>query len=199
MRHQHRQRDQSAEQAERIEQLEEAGPLVEHPHFVIDAERRALQEIADRDAEDERGNEPADEERVVPKRAPRGIVDLVSELEADGTHDERRQHEKYRDIEARERRCVNRRPGGEDRAAAEQQPDLVAVPDRTDRVDGDAPLDIASRDEGQQRRDAEVEAVHDGEADEQHAEEKPPDQAEDFVVDRNGHVRFLTRPEQRRG
>ncbi len=35
---------------------------------------------------------------------------------------------------------------------------------------------------GKQRADAEVEAIGDGEADQQDAEKQPPDQAQDFVV-----------------
>jgi hypothetical protein len=53
---------------------------------------------------------------------------------------------------------------------------------RADGVDDDAPLGVALPDEGQQRADAHVVPVHDGEADEQHADEQPPDNFQGFVV-----------------
>ena len=65
----------------------------------------------------------------------RGVVQLGAELEADRPQDERQQHHEHGEIEAGEGRRIERRPGGEDRAAAEDEPDLVAFPDRADRVD----------------------------------------------------------------
>jgi len=57
---------------------------------------------------------------------------------------------------------------------------------RSDGVDHHAALVVVLAEERQERADAHVVAVHDGEADEQHADEKPPDYFEDFIVD---HVR----------
>ncbi len=193
---QHRHRNQTAQNAERIEQLEQPAALVQHAQVAIDAERHALQNVAERHAEHQRRHEAAGKQRVIPERAPACILDLVAELEADRPQDQGRQHQEHGDVEARKRRRINRRERGEDGAAAGDQPHLVAVPDRPDRVDRHAPLAVVARHERQQGRDAEIEAVHDGEADQQHAEEQPPDYAKDFIVDGNVHddVSFTAQP-----
>ncbi len=45
------------------------------------------------------------------------------------------------------------------RATGHQQPDLVAVPDRSDGVHHDPAVGVVAADEGQQHADAEVEAL----------------------------------------
>ncbi len=52
-----------------------------------------------------------------------------------------------------------------------------------DGVDHHAALDIAPADEGQQRAHAHVVAVHDGKADQQHADQQPPDDLQGWVVE----------------
>ena len=69
MHDQHGDREQAAEQRERIEQAEERA-LVEDAQVVVEPEGHALQHIADSDAEDQRRHEAADEQRPVPGRAP---------------------------------------------------------------------------------------------------------------------------------
>ena len=46
-----------------------------------------------------------------------------------------------------------------------------------------APLRVVARNEGMQHGDAKVEAVQDGEADEQDAENRPPDEAKRHIVE----------------
>jgi hypothetical protein len=133
---QHRDADEAAQQRERIEQAEEAAG-VERPQVVVEMERHALQHIAERDAEDQRRHEAADEQRPVPDSAPCGVVQLAAELERDRAQDQRQQHHEHREVEAGERRRIERRPGRERGAAAEDEPDL-ALPHRPDRVDGAA-------------------------------------------------------------
>ena len=55
------------------------------------------------------------------------------------------QQQDHREVEAREHRGVHDRKRGEQRAAARDQPDLVAVPHRTDGVQKDAPLLVGAR------------------------------------------------------
>jgi hypothetical protein len=190
VRRDHGDADKPAQQSERIEQLEQPAALVENAQVAVHAERHALQQIAERDAEHERRHHTAGDERAVPPRAPARVRELVAELEADRPQDQRCQHQEHGDVEAREGGGVDHRPGREHGAGTEDEPHLVALPHRADRVDGDAPLGVGARDVGQQRRDAEVEAVHDRKADQQHAEQKPPDDAEGRVVERNGHGRL---------
>ena len=56
--------------------------------------------------------------------------------------------------------------------ARDDQPDLVAVPQRADRVDGHAPLRLGPADDPVQHPDAEVEALQDEEAGPQHRDER---------------------------
>src|SRR5450759_3561502 len=128
---------------------------------------------------------PPSKQRVVPESSPARIHDLVAELETDRPQDQRRKHQEHRDVEARKGRRIDRRESGEYRPAAGDQPDLVTIPYRADRVDGNSSLGFRARDERQQGCDAEIEAVHDGEADQQHAEEQPPDHAKDVIVYRD--------------
>jgi hypothetical protein len=67
-----------------------------------------------------------------------------------------------------------RQPCGEDRAGAEDQPDLVPLPYRADGIDDDASLDVGARDQRQEDADAKVETIHDRETDQQEAEQQPP-------------------------
>jgi hypothetical protein len=101
---------------------------------------------------------------------------LLRKSKPNRTQDQRGEHQEHGDVEAGERGGVDRRPSREHRAAAEDQPDLIALPDRPDGVDGDAPLDVLTCHIRQQHRHSQVEAVHDGEADQEHAEKQPPDE-----------------------
>jgi hypothetical protein len=59
---------------------------------------------------------------------------------------------------------------------------LVAIPVRADGIDHDAPFDVVLADERQQGADAHVVPVHDGEANEQHANQQPPDDFQGWIV-----------------
>ena len=85
------------------------------------------------------------------------------------------QDQQQRQVEAGEQGGVPLGEGGEHRAAGGDQPDLVAVPDRADGVDQDAALAVVAAEHGQQHADAEVEALQDEVADEQHGDEQEPD------------------------
>ena len=180
----HREADKAAEQREGHQKAEEVA-LIDDAHRIVEAEGHAAEHIADRHAEDHRRDEAADEEAPVPEGAPARLGQLGAILEPDRPQDDGDQDHHHRQIEAGERGGIECRPGGEDRAAAEDQPDLIAFPDRADRVDHDAPLVVVLGDEGQEGRDPEVEAVHDREADQENAEQQPPDQAERLIVEGN--------------
>ena len=79
------------------------------------------------------GTKPPTNSAQSQRARQRGIVALAAELEADRPQDQREQDREHREVEAGEGHRIERRPGGEDRAAAEDQPDLVAFPDRADR------------------------------------------------------------------
>ena len=184
--HQHGDRQQPSEQRERMEQADQRA-FVERAQIAIEAEGNACQHIADRDAEHQRGHEPAHEQRPVPAAPPCRIGPLGAIFEADRPQDQRRQHKEHGQIEAREADRIDKRPGRKYRAAAENEPNLVALPGRADRVDHHAPLFIGLANERQQRCHAKIEPVGERKADEQHAHQEPPDDAQGFVVDRGNH------------
>ena len=98
-----------------------------------------------------------------------------AELEGDAAEDEAEQHRGQRRVERRQDDRVGERKGGEQPAAAEHQPGLVAVPHRRDRVHRLVAL-LADAEGGEEDADAEVEPVHhhiggDGEGD----DERPDD------------------------
>ncbi|EGE55402.1 hypothetical protein RHECNPAF_930048 [Rhizobium etli CNPAF512] len=179
---QHGDGEQAAEQRIGVEQSEERA-FVENPHVVGKTEGHALQHIADRNAEDQRRHETADEERPVPAAAPAGAVALRPVFEADRAQDEREEDREHREIKAREGDSIERRPGGEDGAAAEDQPDLVAFPGGADRVDRHPSFRIGPGDERQERANAKVEAACGRKSDQHDAEQQPPDDAQGFIID----------------
>src|SRR5262249_32680942 len=85
------------------------------------------------------------------------------------------QHEHEREIESAEARRVQRRKRDDHRAAGGEQPHLVAVPDRTDRVDEARAILARPADDEVHHADAEIEAVEHGVADEHHPEHEEPE------------------------
>ena len=175
MQQQHGHRQQAGDQAEGGEQAQQIA-LVEGAQIAIQAEGRAQQDVADRDAEHQGRNEAAGEQRPVPEGPPLGRRTLGAILERHGPQDQGRQDQEHGQVEAGEADGVDEGPGGEDGAAAQDEPHLVALPGRADGVDHHTALFICLGDEGQERADAQVETVGQGEADQQYAEQPPPDQ-----------------------
>ncbi len=99
---------------------------------------------------DDVGERDAPEQRRHGARARRGSCpsgarhcasgSLVAVLDRDAADDQADEHEEEREVEAGEERRVPAGEGGERRAAGDEQPDLVAVPDRADRADERAAL-----------------------------------------------------------
>ncbi|MNO02325.1 hypothetical protein D3C81_2226930 [compost metagenome] len=73
-------------------------------------------------------------------------------------------------------------PRRENRAAAEDQPDLVAFPYRADAIDDDPSFQIGAADERQQDTAAQVKTIGQGKAHQQDADQAPPDQAQSVIV-----------------
>ena len=178
----HRGADHAAQQGKGIEQAPEAAGVVRH-QIVVKMEGHALQQVAEGHAEDQRWHRAPHEQAPVPGAAPARVVDLAAIVEPHRPEEQCPQHGQHGPVETGEGRRIDQRPGGEDGAAAGDEPHLVAVPVRADGVDDDAALDVILADEGQQGAHAHVVAVHDGEADEQHTHQQPPDELESRVVD----------------
>ena len=182
-----------ASEPERIQELEERARIAD-AQVRVELERNALQQIPERDAEHERRHGAAHEDAPVPRVAPTRILDLASIVEADGAKEQREQREDQRNVKAGERGGVDERPGRERRAARGDEPDLVALPVGPDAVQHDPPLVVGAAHERQQRPDAEIHPVHDGEADEQDPDEGPPDELEGRVVEEVDHWTVRRRP-----
>ena len=113
-----------------------------------------------------------------PTSASLGMLVLAAELERDATEDRRGQDQEQRQVEAAEQRGVPLEERGERRAAGHDQPDLVAVPHRADRVHHDPAVDLVPAQEGQEDADAEVEALEEEVADPEDADQREPQRFE---------------------
>ena len=120
-------------------------------------DRDALEQRAERDPLREGRDQRAEEEAGIPEFAVAGIA--PAELEGDAAEDEAEQHRDQRRVERGQDDRISEREGGEQPAAAEHQPGLVAVPDRRDRVHRLVAL-LADREAREEDADAEIEPVH---------------------------------------
>ena len=134
----------------------------------------ALDEVGEADAEHERDDQRTDRGAGVEGIAPTVVGHLGAVFERDASQDQPHQHQEQRQVQAAEQGCVPAGEGREGGATSGDQPDLIAVPGGSDRVDHHpAFLGILAED-GIQHRDAEVEALKEEEADPQHRDEQEP-------------------------
>ena len=98
-------------------------------------------------------------------------MDFAAVVKPDRAEKQRPQHDQHGPVETAEGGGVDQRPGRKNSATAGDEPDLVAVPVRPHGVDNDAAFQVAAPDKGQQGAHAHVVAIHDGKADQQHADQ----------------------------
>src|SRR5690606_13179187 len=98
-------------------------------------------------------------------------------LDRDGAADQAEEQHHDREVERREDRRVGLRERREERAAEGDEPHLVAVPQRADAVEREAPLGVAAH-EDVDDPDPEIEAVEDRVAEQQEREEHEPEDVE---------------------
>src|SRR6516164_654600 len=152
-------------------------------------ERTTEKEIAESHTEEQCRHRAADRERPIAAVTPAGLRELAAVGEADRAQDERDQQQEHREVEPGEGGRVEERPGRKHRATAQDEPHLVALPHRLDRFEQRPALIVAAPDEAEGRADAQIEAVHHGEADEEDSQDEPPDQPQYFVVE---HVDLIS-------
>ena len=140
------------EHAVRAEQVQEVAGEV-----AVRVDRGAVEEGRQPDPPEQRRAEAADRVRPRPRRAPAGRLALRAPFERDDAHDEEDEDEQQREVEAREHRRVPGRERREGRTAGDDEPDLVPVPDRSDRPQCRTALLVRARDEGEQHPDPEIE------------------------------------------
>ena len=169
--HQHRRHPD--EQRERRQQSDQTCRDVP-----VGVDRQAGHDVPEGDAEQQREPRRSCREDGVPGRPPATAGLLGAELEGHRPQDHDQQDQHEREIQPREQRRVGQREDGEQDAATEHQPDLVAIPDRADAVEERAPLHVGARQRQQQDPDAHVEAVEDQVAGDDHDEQEEPDVVE---------------------
>ena len=118
-----------------------------------------MDQVREPDAPDERDARAPERVRRRPDTAPPGALALLAPLERDDADDQEEQEQQEREVEAGEHRRVPGRERRERRSGGDDEPDLVPVPDGTDRLEHRAALGFVSREERQQHADAEVEAL----------------------------------------
>src|SRR5258708_7227233 len=147
----------------------------------------AVDEGAHRDALRERRDVRAPGECLVPERPVR-FVCLEAEFESDAAPDQARQHQEEWNVERAEQHRISKRKCRHQRGSSQNQPGLVAIPDRRNRVHhGVAIAPVA--DEREEDADSEVETVHYHIHHQPEADDHGPD---DGKID--AHRRYLLLP-----
>ena len=128
------------QQRERMQQVEEAAG-VDGPRDLVDVERYARGTGCRRQRRTAApGTAPPMNSAQSQTLRQRGSVSLLRNMKPTGPQDQRDQHQEHCQVEARKRRGIEQRPGREHRAAAEDEPHLVALPDRLDGLEQSAAL-----------------------------------------------------------
>ena len=176
------------EQAQRHEAAEERVWVQQVPelcrHVVGRVHRYAMDDVGPADAPQQRGATAADRRRPLPAGAPTRVIALAPELERDAARDQAQEDQQQREVKPREQARVPAGEGSERCPASGYEPDLVAIPDRPDRVDERALLGLIAADDTQQRADAEVEALEDEVANPEDGDQDVPECLQEV----GGHV-----------
>src|SRR5262245_38648160 len=121
-------------------------------------DRNAAHHRTDGGALDERNHCRAKKESPIPDAAH--AVAAEAKLERNATEDQSRQQQEHREIERTEKDCVDVRERCKQRGASHDQPGLVAVPKRSDRVHHpDAVRFVPGR--AEQHPNAEIKTIQD--------------------------------------
>ena len=183
---QHDQRNDPGKQREWRHGIGNAA-IHDHAHAAVEVKGDSAQNQAEGDAEDHRRQGAANNQRPVPEIAPARILNLGAVFKARRPEKQCEQSGKHGRIEHRERRGIGQRHGREDRARAENQPDLIAVPCRGDNIDQHLAFVIRATDDAQHRADPQIKAAGDAEPGQQNAQKRPPENPQNIVI----HCHFL--------
>ena len=175
----------SGEHAVRLQQRPERPGVL-----VAGVDRQPVQQVAEGHAEQQRGQQAAHRQRRIPGAPPARRAPLAAVLERHAAHDQRGQQQDEREVEPGEPGRIPAGERGEDRGSGHDQPDLVAVPQRADRVDRGPPARLVGTDRVVQHADPEVEALQD--------EEPGPQDRDDDEPERDHRDLNTGRPERAR-
>ena len=156
---------------------------------LVGADRHAVEETRKRDAPEQRGADRGDRVHPGPRRLPARGLCLLAPLERHDPYDQQHEDEEKGEVEAREHRRVPHGKCRERGAAGDDEPDLVSVPDGPDRLEHRRPVGLVPADDGQERADAEVEALEHEIARPENAEQAEPGDLErpSWLIARRRH------------
>src|ERR1035437_253353 len=137
-------------------------------------EWNAAQDVSQSGTEEDREQGARKAENPVQQRAPDTDFDVVAQLQAYAAQDQQPEHNHQRQIEATEGRGVEQRKGEVERAAADQQPDLIAVPDGADAGKRGAALRLSAHQKQVKHTYAQIEAVEYHIAHDHHSNQPEP-------------------------
>jgi len=168
--------EHAGHQAVGVEQAEQAPLVAELQIGEIVAHRNPFEDVAEGDTEEECRQEAGNDDRLVPGSFPAVVVDFTPELEGDAADDEGKEEQDQGRIEVTEHEGIGCRECGKRGAAGREEPDLVAIPDRTDRIDQDTFLRVSPGNETGEETCAENKAVeHEIDSPQYAPENKPGD------------------------
>src|SRR5450755_3194795 len=99
---------------------------------------------------------------------------MIAKAEADGPQYQGRQQQEHRQIQTGKRCGIQQRPSSERSASAQDEPYLIALPDRLEGLEKNAALGVGSPQESKRGAEAEIKTICDRKADQQHTEKQPP-------------------------
>jgi hypothetical protein len=143
-------------EAVRVEQRQDAAL-----HYPLAVQRQAHEDVGERDAKEQGGQEAAGDDAPVPDPAPGCALDKAAELHGNPADDEAEEQQHERGVQGAEHDRVGPWKGGEGHPARGDQPDLVAVPERPHGRDHRSPLLLVAGQEGHHGAQAQVEPARD--------------------------------------
>jgi hypothetical protein len=128
---------QTNENGERVERRQDCSNIV-----ALCINRHPVHQVGKHNAPEKAGENAADANHPFPEAVPSLTLALTAELEGRATQDERKEYQKHLWIECAEHRGIPARKGREHCATCRDQPDLIGIPEGSNRVYNHAPLTI---------------------------------------------------------
>ena len=141
---------------------------------LVRTDGKPCDQIRDRNAPEECGDDAAEGKCVRPAALPYFILAMMAELEGDAAQDECGEHEEERNVEGAEHRRIDMRESRKRGTARRNHPDLVAVPDRADAADELRAVALLVGDECEERADAIVKTLEEEESREEDDDQHEP-------------------------
>jgi hypothetical protein len=141
-----------------------AGPEIRpqrEEEFAGSVQGNAPDHVAQRRPEKDHQQRTGAGEHNVPERLPHEAFEVVAELDGDAAQDQQPEHHHQGQVKPAETRGIESREGKIERPTPGQQPDFVAVPDRSDGLQNPAALRLGASNDQVNDSGAQVKAVQD--------------------------------------